>query len=114
MTVKKSYSSDAACLLHSSGTKAGILDCSGPGVVFQRIQLCQSGRSPRLGKARTPSNAQTKSTVDLGLEPLIWGENTPLRVFPLYQQHSFRPITTSQWNYQNQKQTNPNQIFIQP
>jgi hypothetical protein len=50
-----------------------------------------------------------KSTVDLGLEPLIWGKNT-LQTPPLpCRRHPFRPITTREWKHVSQNQTKPDQ-----
>jgi hypothetical protein len=52
---------------------------------------------------RKSTAAYPKSTVDLGLEKLIWVKNslqTP--ALPAYH-HSLCPITTREWNLANQK-----------
>ena len=55
----------------------------------------------------TPANP--KSTVDLGLEPLIWVENTLQKPLLAVWRHSNCQITTRQLNTENQKRTETNQ-----
>ena len=55
----------------------------------------------------TPANP--KSTVDLGLEPLIWVENALQRTHQRHWRHSICPTTTRKLNYQNQNKTKTNQ-----
>ena len=50
-----------------------------------------------------------KSTVDLGLEPLIWGKNGLQTLSLPACRHSFCPIKTREWNRANQKPTETGQ-----
>ncbi|HTR43093.1 MAG TPA: hypothetical protein VMH87_15880 [Pseudomonadales bacterium] len=54
-------------------------------------------------------NINPISTVDLGLEPLIWVENTLLKHPLSVQRHFICPITTQNLNRANQNQTETNQ-----
>jgi hypothetical protein len=50
-----------------------------------------------------------KSTLDLGLEPLIWGKNTLKTLRLSCRRHHFSPITAREWSCQNQIKTETNQ-----
>ncbi|HTR43406.1 MAG TPA: hypothetical protein VMH87_17475 [Pseudomonadales bacterium] len=106
MTYQWSYSSPAA----------SALDCGGCDAAFWCADSLVEEYSSCAGFTSVPMqyNPQPKSTVDLGLEPLIWGENTLLkRLFP-GSQHSFHTITTRQWSHANQNQTNTNRKINKP
>lgn len=125
MAVKKSYSNEHSCALDCGGAMRACNAAFQPTrsavnrLLAEHVHPCPSNRPRKLGKDEPSSAVQTKSilahpksTVDLGLEPLIWGKNTLLKDFSLDHQHLFCPIMTRQWDYQNQKQTDSNQKFI--
>ena len=68
----------------------------GPTRGLTEVENRSSGNSSSPPPKSTPPNP--KSTVDLGLEPLIWVENTLLTPDSSGQKHSICPITTRQSN----------------
>jgi hypothetical protein len=86
----------------------GVPSLSKPFSEKKRLFIFYPPHLPHLTTAR-PANSQSKSTIDLELEPLIWGKNgLPTPFLPGYR-HSFGPIMTGKlWNT-GQIQTNTGQ-----
>ena len=74
------------------------------GTLFARYSTSPNPKS-------TPANPE--STVDLGLEPLIWVENTLLTPIFSGAQRSLCPITTRERQRKHQKKTETNQKIYQ-
>lgn len=137
MVVEKTHLSHAACVLECGGCDAAFphsifasdIPMTVIGTIADNLLNClpsPSGRGEGVRENRLNRNsalslqsivhyypkstpANPKSTVDLGLEPLIWVENASQK--PLFggRRHANCPTTARELNYQNRKHTETNQ-----